>query len=283
MSLVLVAEIPQRAEHRIRRRLPQSAHARVGHGPAELLDEIQVRERTPALCDVVEDLPHPLRALTARVALPARLVFEKPHEVPGHIHHARAFVHDDHATRAHDGTGIFQAVVVDREIEEPIRNASTGWSPDLHCLDPAARQRTASDVVDYFLDGGTHRHLDQARVRDPSHDRENFGPLAGRRSDAGVFVSSLGDDDGDVRPGLHVVDAGGPAVYAPLCGKGRSLSRLAHRALDGANQGGLLAAHERSGALYDVDIEVKPRTQDVLPEESVFTGQSESDQHMLDG
>ena len=66
-----------------------------------------------------------------------------------------------------------------------------------------------------------------------------------------TFANAVGagaDDDRDVGPGLDVVDAVGLPLDALLDRVGRPLPRLAHRALDGADQGRLLAADERAGA-----------------------------------
>ncbi len=117
--LILITEIVQRTQNRVRRRLPQAAHGCVLHNLGQLLEKVYLFRCCCSLGDVVEDLVHPLCPFAAREALATRLILEKAHEVLGHIDHAGVLVHDDHAARAHDRSRLGQAVVVDGQIKHP--------------------------------------------------------------------------------------------------------------------------------------------------------------------
>src|SRR5450759_1683289 len=73
------------------------AKAAVGHLHqifAQVGKNIQVRKGTFTLSDTCQNLKGPLRANTARVALPAAFTAEEIEEDAGHIHHAGIFIAD---------------------------------------------------------------------------------------------------------------------------------------------------------------------------------------------
>ena len=104
MALVLVAEIAQRREHGVGRRLAKAAERRIAHGEGELLEGVKVllvglaardgKSRMRSICE---------RPFAAGRALAAGLARGEAHEVARDVHHAVVLVHDDHAARAHDG------------------------------------------------------------------------------------------------------------------------------------------------------------------------------------
>jgi len=132
--------------------------------------------------------------------------------------------------------------------------------------------RPAADVVDDLADGAAHRHLHQTGVPDLADQAEDLRAGVVLGSDLGEFLRPAAEDDGDVGPGLDVVDDGGPAVDAFLDGIRRALPRLTHLALDGANQGRFLPADERPRASDDPDVEAKTAAQDVLAQKAVLAG-----------
>ena len=72
------------------------------------------------------------------------------------------------------------------------------------------------------------------------------------------------ENPGDVGVGLHVVEQGGPvkqAFHRRERGAGLGLAPVA---LDGAHEGGLLAADKGTGAQAQFQIEVKAGVEDVL-------------------
>ncbi len=259
VSLVLVAEVAQGAEDRIGGGLTQAAHGGVLDDDGQLFEQLQVIEGAAAFGDVLQNLVHPLGALAAGVALAARLILEKGHEVLGHVDHAGVFVHDDHPAGAHDRTGLLEAVVVDGEIESGGRNAPSRGTSGLYGLDLRLAGGAAADIVDHLSDGHAEGNLDEPGVADLADQREDLRAGVPRGADLGVLGPAAIDDHADVGEGLDVVDAGRETVDASGDGEGRSLSRLAHESFDRADEGGLLAADEGPRPANDLDVEIDSR------------------------
>ena len=91
------------------------------------------------------------------------------------------------------------------------------------------------------------------------------------------------ENPGDVGVGLHVVEQGGPvkqAFHRRERGAGLGLAPVA---LDGAHEGGLLAADEGAGAQAQLQIEVKAGVEDVLAQQTVLLGLPDGGLQPLDG
>ncbi len=72
------------------------------------------------------------------------------------------------------------------------------------------------------------------------------------------------DDPRHAGIGLDIVDQRWFAVQASLRGVRRAISRHPALALDGLQQGGLLAANKRAAALHDPYVQIEPAVHDVL-------------------
>ncbi len=68
---VLLPEVPQRSEHRVRRGAPERAEARIAHHRPQFLQPVEVRRLASARRDPLEDVQHPARADPAWHAAPA--------------------------------------------------------------------------------------------------------------------------------------------------------------------------------------------------------------------
>ena len=99
---VLVAEVAERAEDRVRGALAEAAQARPADHVGEPLHRREIRLGRLAARDRVEQQPQLRRADPARDALAARLLAAEVHEVLRHVDHAARVVHDDHPARAHE-------------------------------------------------------------------------------------------------------------------------------------------------------------------------------------
>ena len=128
VSLVLVGEGTHGADHGIRSGLPKPAQAGIPQQIAKLVQHRKIRSGGSKLRDGLKNAVHLVSADAAWHALAAGLGHAEVHEVSRHVDHARTFIHDDHAARAHDGTGLRQRLVVHRHVEEVPRedNHRTG-------------------------------------------------------------------------------------------------------------------------------------------------------------
>ncbi|OIQ75088.1 hypothetical protein GALL_432490 [mine drainage metagenome] len=95
---------------------------------------------------------------------------------------------------------------------------------------------------------------------------EDAGAAVLRGADLGVLGAAHAEDRGHGGQGLHVVDGGGLAEGALGGREGRLHAGLATAALQGVQQGRLLAADVGAGAAVDDDVVVPARAQDVLAE-----------------
>ena len=97
MRFVLVAEMLERAQHRIRRGFAQHAEARRVDLRRQAFQLLNVAIFPFAIADSFENIQHLARSDAAGDALAARLFLAEIEEKPRHIDHARIFVHDNHA------------------------------------------------------------------------------------------------------------------------------------------------------------------------------------------
>ncbi len=95
--VVLSPEIAQRCQHGVRSGLPQAAQGGIPHHLGQLFQGRQIFLRRFPLCYVRRNLQHLLGALPAGETLAAGLILQKAQKVLGHVHHAGALIHDDHA------------------------------------------------------------------------------------------------------------------------------------------------------------------------------------------
>ena len=105
-----------------------------------------------------------------------------------------------------------------------------------------------------------------------AHEGEHLGARALGAAGPGEPGRALGDDGGDVVPGLHVVDVGGLAPEAFLGREGRARARAAGVALEGRDERRLLAADERARPLHELEVEPEAAAEDVVAEHAVGAG-----------
>src|SRR5208337_3609576 len=157
MRLVFLPEIADGGEHRVGRRLPQTAKGGLfdefGH-PGQPVDV-----PLPAVSggDAFQYFHHPEGAFPAGGALAAGFILGEVDKVFGHVHHAIPLVHDDHAAGAHDGTQGPQRIIVHRGVQVRLRDAAAGGAAGLHCLEGLAPGNAAADVEDHLPQGDAQR------------------------------------------------------------------------------------------------------------------------------
>ena len=104
-----------------------------------------------------------------------------------------------------------------------------------------------------------------------------------RYSNVGIPFGPFFNNLGHCPPGLHVIDDGGASpqaffrrVWGPWYG-------LAHPTFQRSNQSGFFPADKSSGAPIDLDVKVKARAENVLPQQSQGPGLLDGDAQIADG
>ena len=167
-----------------------------------------------------------------------------------------AFIHDDHAARAHDGADAGQRIVIDAAYPETARECIRPRAAGLHGLELPAVGNAAADVEDDFAQRDAHGDFDQAGVVDSAGEGEDLGAFALVRADARRYqLAAVADDGGDVGEGLNVVDQRGRPHRPDSRGERRSRPRRAALAFDRGDQRGFFAADEGARADADLDVE----------------------------
>ena len=283
MLLILLAEVGEGAQDRVRGGLAQAAEGGVLDNLGETLEALDVFHRAPAVRDAVEDLQHAAVADAAGRTLAAGLVHGEFEEELRDGDHAVVLIHDDHAAGAHHRSGRREAFVVDGDVQVLLGEAAAGGAAGLDGLELLAALDAAADVVDDLAERRAHRDFDEADVVDLAGEGEDLGTLGLLGADGGEPRRALGQDDRHVGEGLDVVDVGRTAHVAGFGRERRLERRLAALAFHRVDEGGLFAADERAGAVADFDVEVEPRAENVLAEQAVFAGLGDGNLEPLDG
>ena len=164
--LIFVAEIAEGAEHRIWRRLSETAERRILDDGGHLFEKFDIPLFAFALCDVGQDLQHSFGAFPARGTLPAGLILAEIHEETGHIHGAVVFIHHDQTAGPHDGTEFSHFFIVHGGIEMLDRDAAAGRSSELGCLEFLAFGNAATDIMNNGAQGCSHGNFHKPHIID---------------------------------------------------------------------------------------------------------------------
>ena len=281
--LEFVVEVAQRGEDRIRRSLAEPAQRRVADHPGEFVQLGEVLLAAFALGDARQRAQRLVEADPARRALAARLGAGELDEVAGDVDHAIVVVHHHHAARAHDRAELAERFVVDRRVEQFVRDATAGRTAGLHRLDRVAAHAAGAGVVDEARQRRAERHFDQAGVLHFADQRKDLGAGAGDAAGLGEPSRPLGDDRGDVEPGFDVVDVGRTAPQALFGRERRARPRPAGASFERTDQRRFFAADEGAGALDQIDVELEAAPEDVVAEDAVVSGLREGHFQPMDG
>ena len=172
---------------------------------------------------------------------------------------------------------LVQFEIFGRQFLEFVGDNAAGGAAGLDRFEPLLTGNPAPDFFHDGAQGDAHGHFHQAGVFHLAHQGEDLGAGAVGHPDAGIPLGPMVNDVGDVGPGLDVVDHRGAVPQALFHRVGRPGDGLADPALDGGQEGRLLAADKGAGAAVDLDIEVEPRSQDVPAQESQGAGLLDGD------
>jgi hypothetical protein len=279
--LELLAEVADVTEHRVGGRLAQPAERGVLDGLAQLQQLLDVAFPPFTVADAGDDLEHALGAHPAGSALAAALLLCELQEEAGHVDHAAVLVHDNEAAGAHDGAQLLYGLVVNGHVEVLARDGAAGRAAQLGRFELAVVGDAAGDVVDDVAQGDAHVDFHQADVVDLAREGEDLGAGALLGAGGTEPLVAVADDAGDGGERLNVVEHRGFPPETFLSGERRPRTRLTALALDGGHESRLLAAHEGTRALGDVDVEAEVGAQDVLAQQAVVAAGLDGDAEPL--
>ena len=124
MFQIFVTEVVEGRQYRIRRRLSQSAECRVFYHPSEGGKRVQGFFRAPSFRYLVQQFQQAFVADTAWGTFTAGFFDGKVEIETGDGYHTVIFVHHDHASRSHHGTGCQQVVEVNGSIQMFLRQTA---------------------------------------------------------------------------------------------------------------------------------------------------------------
>ncbi|VTR63828.1 hypothetical protein DESC_100024 [Desulfosarcina cetonica] len=271
-GLVLLAEEPQRAENRAVGGAAQGAQGGFPGDLAQILEQFDIPGPALVLAQPVHDFEHLPHAFPAGHAFAAGFLAQKVQEGAGHLHHAGVFVQNQHAAGPHGGAETGEGVKIQGRVQEVLGNAAAHGTAEVHRLELLVSRNAAADIEDDLPQRGSHGHFHHGRVLDMAGDRDQLGPFAFLRANAGVPCVALVDDQGHVGPGFHVVQVTGFVPDTAHRGADVLGPRLRILALDGAHQGAGFAGDEDAHVKMDFHMKVEAGTQDVVAQEAVFLG-----------
>jgi len=135
MLVIFCPKIFDRAENRIRRRLPQTAQGCRLYGLTQFDQPFDITCLALTLGDPFKDIQHSASAQAAGHTFTAGFILDKIHEKTGHIDHASVFIHADQTARSHDRAQFYQGLVVDWRVEVGPGQTATRWSASLGGLE----------------------------------------------------------------------------------------------------------------------------------------------------
>jgi len=262
------------AEHRLdrrRRRLAEAADARVAHRPADVGQQDQLllpAAGADPVREAGEQLLLPDRPDATRHTLAARLVAEERGDPTERADEIGGLVEDHDDARAERGPDRAGALECERRVEDVRPDEHTGRATEQDRPDRAAA-RHAPGELEQLAEGRPERDLVDPRSPDVPREAEQL--VAGRafgpdRCEPLAASGACLEDGEHVHECLDVVHGGRLAEQPEVDRIGRLVARFASLALDGFEEGGLLAADVGARTTADLDVEREVRAGDVLAE-----------------
>lgn len=224
----------------------------------ELLEHVDFTLLGVAGFETLHHLKRPLASLAARRALAAALVLVEGGETADGADDIGSLVHDDDGRGSETGLRIFQGVEVhELVVTDGLGNHGCGGSAgdNSEQVIPAAADAAAVSV-DQLAERDGHFLLDCARVIDVAGDTEELGAGVAFTTEASEPAGAAAHDSGCHGDGLDVGNGAGATEGADGRGEWWLETGLAGLALEGLDEGGLLAADVGTGTAVDVDVEV---------------------------
>src|SRR5271166_5439147 len=253
---VLVAEVLDRRHHRAGRTIAQRAERLPQDRVGDVQQLVEILVGALAGFQPLVDLVQPEGALSARRALPARLVFVELGPPSHRAHHTGGFVEDLQRLGAQHRADSTHSLVVQRHIEVLVgeqRCRRTTGRPELEPV-PGAHP---AGVVEQLTQRDTQRSLVLTRPGDVSGQRIQREARRFLGAHGPEPIDAVENDRRDTGDRFDVVDHSGAAVEPGYRRERRPEPRLATPALQRIEQRGLLAADvgARAGVYHQLQVE----------------------------
>ena len=145
------------------------------------------------------------------------------------------------------------------------RYATPRWTAHLHCLEFPSFGDSTPDIKNDLSDGNANGNFYKARIIHLTNQGEDFGPFAHLRTYLSIPLHAILDDQGDIGPGLHVVDIGGFAVQPYFSRKWWPCPRHPSFPFNGGHKGSFFSTDEGPCTHVQGNIKIKTGSQDILP------------------
>ncbi len=206
--LVFLPEVPDRGNNWIWDGLPQTAYGTCFDCLCQLQKHLDITGSPFSPGNVRKYVEHLLCSQLAQGALATGLVLGKIEEVASHIYHAGIFIHHQHPPGSHDGAGFRQGLVVHREIQKALRDATPRGATGLHSLEFPVFSDPATNVKDDLSHGRSHGNFYEARVFHISGQGKDLCPFAFLRAYTVEPRCTMKDNSRHTGKSLHIVQYG---------------------------------------------------------------------------
>ena len=142
---------------------------------------------------------------------------------------------------------------------------------------------SAPHFEDHVTQRGSHGHFHQADIVHIAGYGKHLCALAGFGPHTGVPGAAIDNNLRHIRKSFHIVQNGRLVPESFMCRKGWARPGHSPLALDGTHQRGFLATNKGAGALIDFNFKIKPGSENILTQETVFFGLLNGDSQSFDG
>ena len=208
MGFILIPEILDRRKDRVGRALAKTTQRCVLHGVADPLQQFNVSFSSSAFTDIRQDLQHPPQAFPAGRTLAAALLTEEIRIIPGHFHHTASVIHNDHTAGSHHSAVLCQRIKIHLQIQHALRNTAAGRTACLDRLKRPVPDDPAADIKDQMPERCSHGHFHKAGSFYLSYQGKYLGPCTRLCTDFGKFLSSVPDDQRNIRQCFYIIQNG---------------------------------------------------------------------------
>ena len=205
MCQVFVIEVIHGRKDRVRRGLSQSAESGILYNHGQVTQLIEVFDSSSARCNLLEYLMQPFVSNPARGAFAAGFFNGEIQIELSHRHHTIVFIHHNHTARPHHGTGRYQVVVVDRQVQMLFCKTSAGRASGLYGFKFLSVFYSPADTEYHLTKRRSHRDFNQTDVVYFSCQGKDLGSFTLLRSYTAEPSGSFQQDNGDIGVGLHII------------------------------------------------------------------------------
>ena len=264
MILILIAEVFQGSQYRVRGSLPKSAHSAVLDLCCQLFQKFDISVTALAFCDSFQNLQHSLSTDTAVVTFTAGFFLCKVKEETSHIYHTGVLIHNDHTAGTNDSTCFIDIFICNRSIDQLCRDTSAGWSAHLNSFEFLVVFDSSANVVNNLFQSHSHRNFYKAALFDLTCKGKYFGSFGLLGTSVSKCLTAVCNDPCNVCISFYVINVG-RKLPVSLCSRERRFqTRHTSLTFQRSDQSGLLTTYECTCTSFDADIKVEICSKQIL-------------------